>query len=267
MNDTARALVRAAKEVGDGHRPVIATDADGTLWSGDIGDDLFVEALSHHPMGPTALAALRASAHEVFGDDAPSDLHALALAFIAAYREGRIDIGRICQIQSEALGDRSRAELDALLTLVGGRVAARFRPAVHAVVEEAARAGVPVHVVTGSLGDAVATTLRLAGLTVASVSGAVLRVEGEYVLPALAGPIPLHGAKVDALRAQGAWPPALGMGDGGWDATFLRGCAVPLLVHPSDALLSAMAATGGVMILRDGSVTAREPAASTSPQE
>jgi hypothetical protein len=30
------------------------------------------------------------------------------------------------------------------------------------------------------------------------------------------------------------------MGDGGWDATFLRGCALPLLVHPKASLLDAM---------------------------
>ena len=64
-------------------------------------------------------------------------------------------------------------------------------------------------------------------------------------------------ADIDALHAVGAWPPALGLGDGGWDATFLGGCAVPLLVHPSDALLHAMLPVGGVMILRDGLVSPR----------
>ena len=106
--------------------------------------------------------------------------------------------------------------------------------------------------------DAVAATLRLAGLQHATVSGATLSAEGDRVLPSLARPIPLHGAKVDALQAAGAWPPALGMGDGGWDATFLGGCAVALLVHPSAALLDAMNSTTGVMILRDGLVSPHE---------
>ncbi|MDO9017651.1 MAG: HAD family hydrolase [Deltaproteobacteria bacterium] len=257
-----RGMVRAAGAVAPPHRPVIATDADGTLWEGDIGDDLFVEALSHHPVGALALSGLRDGAREVFGDRSPSDLRELALALIAAYRAGEVSIERICQIQSEVLGDRTRAELDALLDLVAARVAARIRPAVRVIVEEAASAGVAVHVVTGSLGAAVANTLRRAGLAHATVSGATLRVEGDRVLPSLAHPIPLHGGKVDALRAVGAWPPALGLGDGGWDATFLGGCAVPLLVHPSDALLHAMVPVGGVMILRDGLVSPRR----TGPQ-
>ncbi len=173
-----------------------------------------------------------------------------------------MSIERICQIQSEVLGDRTRAELDALLDLVAARVAARIRPAVRVIVEEAARAGVAVHVVTGSLGAAVAqTTLRRAGLAHATISGATLRAEGDRVLPSLAHPIPLHGGKVDALRAVGAWPPALGLGDGGWDATFLGGCAVPLLVHPAPALLHAMLPVGGVMILRDGLVSPRRTSA------
>jgi phosphoserine phosphatase len=255
-----RALVRAVRSAPSPYRPIIATDADGTLWEGDIGDDLFIEALSNHPVGPVALAGLRHGAREVFGDAAPEDLRELALAFIDAYRGGRMSIEHICKIQSEVLGDRTQAALDALLALVAERVAARIRPAVRLIVEEAGRSGVEVHVVTGSLAGAVAATLRRAGLVHATVSGATLRTEGDRVLPVLARPIPLHGGKVDALQAAGAWPPALGMGDGGWDATFLGGCAVPLLVHPSPALLDAMSPVAGVMILRDGCVSPRTPA-------
>ncbi len=252
-----RDLVTAARTVRSPYRPLIATDADGTLWEGDIGDDLFVEALSHHPVGPLALAGLREGAQDVFGDEAPADLRELALAFIGAYKVGRISIERICQIQSEVLGDRTQAALDALIARVAEQVAARIRPSVRIIVEEAALTNVPVHVVTGSLGAAVAMTLRHAGLAHATVSGAVLCIEGDRVLPKLAHPIPLHGAKVDALQAAAAWPPALGMGDGGWDANFLGGCAVALLVHPSAALLEAMIPVGGVMILRDGLVSPR----------
>lgn len=249
------ALVAAARAVPSPYRPVIATDADGTLWEGDIGDDLFLEALAHHPIGPEAREGLRRGAVEVFGDQGPADPRELALAFISAYRSGRMSIERICQLQAESLGDRPAADFDALIETVAARVAARIRPAVRVIVEEAARVGVAVHVVTGSLGAAVSTALRIAGMTHATAAGGTLVVRDGRVLPSLVGPIPLHGGKVTALQAAGAWPPALGMGDGGWDSTFLGGCAVPLLVHPAPALLDAMASTAGVMILRDGHVT------------
>lgn len=254
MSRELRALVAAARTVAPPHRPLIATDADGTLWEGDIGDDLFVEALSTLPLGPTAGEGLRVAAAEVFGPAAPAEPADLALAFIAAYRAGRLSIERICQLQAESLGDRPQAEFDALIETVARRVAGRIRPAVRVIVEEAASADVALHVVTGSLGVAVAATLRIAGLRFASVSGGVLLARDGHVLPELAGPIPLHGGKVTALESVGAWPPAMGMGDGGWDSTFLRGCAVPLLVHPSPTLLDAMVSTAGVMILRDGLV-------------
>ncbi len=253
--DRLRALVEAARTVSSPCRAVIATDADGTLWEGDIGDDLFLEALAHHPIGPDAREGLRRGALEVFGDEGPADPRELALAFIGAYRSGRMSIERICQLQAESLGDRPAAEFDALIETVAARVALRIRPAVRVIVEEAARVEVAVHVVTGSLGIAVSTALRLGGLTHATAAGGTLVVRDGRVLPSLVGPIPLHGGKVTALQAAGAWPPALGMGDGGWDSTFLRGCAVPLLVHPTPALLDAMVATAGVMILRDGLVT------------
>ena len=55
-----REMVHAAGAIAPPHRPVIATDADGTLWEGDIGDDLFVEALSHHPVGSRSRACATA---------------------------------------------------------------------------------------------------------------------------------------------------------------------------------------------------------------
>jgi hypothetical protein len=52
----------------------------------------------------------------------------------------------------------------------------------------------------------------------------------------------LDGAVRDgcALTAAGAWPASLGLGDGGWDVTFLRDVHLPVLVHPKPALVEAM---------------------------
>ena len=259
LADTLRPFIDGVLGCAPPHRAVIASDADGTIWRGDIGDDLFIEALTRHPVGPVAREDLQRHARELLGSSAPSSLPDLAHAFVDAYRAGHIDIVRICELQACALGDRSVAELDALVDVVAGAARERVRPDVRALFDLAARAGVAVHVVSGSLGLAVARTLDAAGVAYASVSGAELAVDDAHVRAALAGPIPLHAGKVRALEAVGAWPPALGLGDGGWDAPFLQGCEAALLVHPAPALARAMAGHPRLLVLRDGTVAALEP--------
>ncbi|HEY5145331.1 MAG TPA: haloacid dehalogenase-like hydrolase, partial [Polyangiaceae bacterium] len=38
---------------------LVATDGDGTLWSGDVGEDLFHAFLDHGRVEPAAMQALR----------------------------------------------------------------------------------------------------------------------------------------------------------------------------------------------------------------
>jgi phosphoserine phosphatase len=107
-----------------------------------------------------------------------------------------------------------------------------------------------VHVVTGSLGLAVEATLRHAGIAFDSVSGGVLRVVEGVVGAELERHPPLFEGKVTALREGGCWPAALGLGDGGWDHTFLREVHVPVLVHPQPALEHAMRDVSRAITLR-----------------
>ncbi len=239
MNPLAAILDRALAAPVVYHRAV-ATDADGTLWSVDVGDLLFSTVGRRRDIRTEALATLRRHAAEHL-PHVPDDPAELTEALLARYAAGDIPIGPMCTLEAEALGARSTAELSDLLDDVGAAVAETVRPEARALLTDARARGFTVHVVSGSLGAAVEAVLRIAGLPYDTVSGAVLQTVDGHVAPTLAGPIPLFDGKVRALAAAGAWPAALGMGDGGWDVTFLRDVHVPVLMHPKPALEAAMA--------------------------
>ena len=233
------ALIAALAEVPAGFHQTVATDADGTLWSTDVGDEIFValgEAGDFRGGGRDALIdRARGYLSEVPADDV-----ALARALMREYQAGRIEIGAMCELQAEAVGDRSERDLADLYDRVAARVAPTVRPEVRELLIALRARGFTVHVVSGSLGDAVARCLTAAGVPYDTVAGATLARDGDRVLPTLAGAVPLFDGKVRALTAAGAWPSSLGLGDGGWDVTFLRDVHLPVLVHPKPALVEAM---------------------------
>lgn len=236
---SVREVVARLEETPDGFVRVVATDADGTLWESDVGDALFRLVASRDMVADAVRPQVAAFCARFLGA-VPEGIPAQAEALIAGHAAGRVPVEPLCDLEAEAVGERSQREFEALLDEVAEMFLPRIRRASVELLDRLRDRGFAVHVVSGSLAALVEATLSRAGVSVDRVSGGRLRREGDRVCALLDGPIPLHGGKVDALESAGHWPAALGMGDGGWDATFLRGCALPLLVHPKHALREAM---------------------------
>ncbi|MFO0625720.1 MAG: HAD family hydrolase [Polyangiales bacterium] len=247
-------VVEALREVPPGFARAVATDADGTLWEGDVGDALFRLVVARDALSDASRAALAQRCAAWLGE-VPSSTRAPAEARISGHAAGRVDIRDLCDLEAACAGDRPQDAFDELLETVARDHARHMRDESVRLLDALRGAGFAIHVVTGSLGALVRATLRVAGVAVDHVSGGELAVREGAVTSSLVAPIPLHGGKVDALRAAGHWPAAVGMGDGGWDATFLRGCALPLLVHPKPALLAAMKDHPQVARLSDVPIT------------
>jgi phosphoserine phosphatase len=173
----------------------------------------------------------------------------MAHALMARYRAGQMSIEAICELEAEALGERTHDEVAAVYARVAERVAASVHDDVRALLRALRARGWSVHVVSGSLGDAVAACMRYAEIPFDTAAGAALVREGGAVRARLAAAVPLFEGKVHALREVGAWPAGLGLGDGGWDVSFLRECALPVLVRPKPTLLDAMAGHPHAVVL------------------
>src|SRR4051812_15920988 len=90
----AELIARLEEAFPDPRSIVVATDGDGTLWSGDVGEDFFFSFTRDKRVRHAARAGLLAMAEEYAvthgGDDA-------AQALYRAYAEGRVPEDRICE--------------------------------------------------------------------------------------------------------------------------------------------------------------------------
>ena len=189
MTPSAAELVAAVRAVPSGG--CIATDADGTLWAADVGDDV-VRCAAEHPLWrhldvdlPAYLARVEADYHTAVRD---------AATLLAQVDEGA-----------------ARAALSAYL-------APRLGPRRYLIdaLEEAVARGARVHVVSASPRVAAEEGLRLLGLTW-PVLGIEAKASGGFVEP-----VPVDEGKPAAWAALGFAPPDLSLGDSKWDAGLLR---------------------------------------------
>jgi phosphatidylglycerophosphatase C len=244
---------------GPGRLPaaVLASDADGTLWDGDVGVDLFEALLAERAFREPAREALAGEARAV-GLPAGGDANDLARALYDAHLAGRYESEPAFAMMAWACAGYRRGELRAVCDRVldARGFEARVRPALRAVLRWAGERGVEVYVVSASpLEMVLAATARLgiapervAAMTpAAGVDGALLArldgpvVYGEGKLAALE--IVRPGARASLLAA---------FGDSAYDAALLRAARVPVAVTPSPALVALARAIDGIVELDRG---------------
>lgn len=233
---TARIDAEAARAPGG----AIATDGDGTLWSGDIGEDFFAALLQddrllaavHDPLAEEARAA---------GLDAGGGAVAIAHRIHAAYLAGTFSEERVCEIMTWAVAGWRADDVDAFAEEVVSAVklAGRLHGEALRVVEHARARGVEVHLVSASPRPIVFAAARLVGIDVACVTAATERTAADgTVLPAVHRPIPYGEGKVERLREKlGARPLYAAMGDNAFDVALLNASRTPIAIRPKARLL------------------------------
>jgi HAD superfamily phosphoserine phosphatase-like hydrolase len=220
---------------------VIASDADGTLWDGDVGIELFEALLAARGARAEAREALEAEARFV-GIDAEGDAAAIVAALYEAYAADRYAHDRAFAMMAWVFAGWTRAELDAFCARVldAGRIEARLRPELRDVFRWAEAHGVPAYVVSASPVAVVEAAVARLGLPTAGVVAMTPAVDaGGVILPRLAGPIVYGEGKLAALEAAcpGARKALLAaFGDSAYDAAMLRAARVPVAVTPAPRL-------------------------------
>lgn len=235
--ETVRLRLREAARVSP--TGAVAFDGDGTLWSGDVGED-FLEAL-------LAEDAFSADAFELFGSDAArfgvparDGAKAQLEALFEAYGHGRFPEDRICELIALAVAGRPIAEIDAFASrLVETRgLAARLHGECVALLDEARSLGLEAFVVSASPRPIVVAAARLVDVDPDHVIAATARTAGGLSTRAIDAPIPYGPGKVTRLRgAIGERPVVLAAGDNVFDLAMLAEAAVPVAIRPKQRLL------------------------------
>lgn len=228
---------------------VLATDADGTIWDGDVGYDLFEALLSSKGVREAAHEALIAEA-EAFGVSAEGSPTDVATALCAAHLTEQYPHDRAFAMMAWAFAGWSEDELRAFAdeVLDRGKIEARIRPAMREILTWADRRRVPIYVVSASPIAIVEVGTKRLGVTITRALAMTPAIgEDGTLLPRLAGPVVYGEGKVRALEQAGVLGTLLAaFGDSAYDAAMLRRAHVPVAVTPAPRLVELLPGIAGV---------------------
>lgn len=228
---------------------VLATDADGTIWDGDVGVDLFEALLASKGVREAALAALRVEALE-FGVPAEGSPTEVASALNAAHVTEQYPHDRAFAMMAWAFAGWSRDEVLAFAAKVldEGQIESRIRPEMRQILRWAEGRDVPIYVVSASpIAIIEVGTARLGVHVTGALAMTPALGEGDLLLPHLDGPVVYGDGKVRALEHAGVASRLLGaFGDSAYDAAMLRVARVPVAVTPAPRLVALLPGIAGV---------------------
>jgi len=242
----------AAEAARDGGAGVVATDGDGTLWGGDIGEDLFFAFVDHGRIEEPALEAIRREAHAHALSDAGSGRE-VARRIYDAYVEGRFPEERVCELMAWCFAGWKREEVVALARSVVNEcgLEARLHREVLVVLEHARAAGITTILVSASPVAVVEEAGGRVGFGPGDIVAAHPRVQGDVVQADVDRPIPYGPGKVSRLRERIGADRTLyaALGDNAFDVALLASARVGVAVRPKPRLRERAHEVPGVVEL------------------
>jgi phosphoserine phosphatase len=230
---------------------LLAFDADGTLWSGDVGVDDFEALLTENAVLPAALPMLRdeaASAGLPLVDDATAQANIL----YGAYGRGAYPEENAFRVMACAFAGFSKEAVRrfAIKVAEAAGLRARLHPEIGPLISWAARQGIRRYVVSASHAIVVTSCIELLGLPIDGVF-AMSQVEQDGTLIArLHQPVTYGAGKTAALRAGVAGMTLLGaFGDSAFDLQLLREARLAVAVRPKAELRARAAECYGLVEL------------------
>lgn len=231
--------------------PVLAFDADGTLWSGDVGNDLFEALIAEEAVREEARAALlvEARAAGTLEDGSTTDI---AQGLYRALAGGTYEEARAFAMMAWVFAGFSLAEAESFARrVVAARgLDARLHRFLSPVLAWAEAEKVPVWVVSASPRWIVEIGVALLGVPAHRVVAMTPRMQDGRIAAELAGR-PVYGDdKPVALREACPGGTLLGaFGDSSYDVPMLAASRVPVGVRPKAGLLARAAEVPSLVVV------------------
>jgi len=238
-------LVRAAPS------GLFAFDADGTLWSGDVREDVFQLAVNEGLLRDESRDALarEASTHAI---EASGSASAIAARLAAAHLAGSYPERDAYAMMTWCYAGFSVEELTHLAqrAFEETRLRERLHEELAPILALARKAHVPVAVVSASPLPIVREAVRLWELDAEAVTASRAAVGAGRFLDYLAAPVPYAEAKPAALAALFANHLLLAsFGDSAFDIELLLAARVGVAVRPKPALVARLAELESIVTL------------------
>ncbi|MCK6533930.1 MAG: haloacid dehalogenase-like hydrolase [Polyangiaceae bacterium] len=249
---SAEALVLRLDRLRRGRTPaVLAFDGDGTLWSGDVAEDVFHWAIERELLTGVPAAPLVAIAR-AHGLTLSGSSNEVAAGLFTAYVAGTFPERAVCEIMAwcfagHALGDLRRFARQALDdTGLDARVTRALAP----VVDWAKNQRVRMVIISASPRFIVEEAARRWDVGPHDIAATTPAIESGRMLPRLATPVPYGPTKVvfgRELFQDSAW--LASFGDSPFDLDMLGAAELAVAVRPKPALLEALPALPRSVVL------------------
>ncbi|HEX4514345.1 MAG TPA: haloacid dehalogenase-like hydrolase [Polyangiaceae bacterium] len=239
-----------ALELAASPKGALSFDGDGTLWSGDVGEDFFYGILDSGKLSELAADAIMRAAAES-GVTLGAGAALTARNIYDTYLAGRFDEERVCELMTWINAGWTATETTAFVTsVISEKFAARIHPEVRIVIDEARRAGHEIFVVSASPRPIVEAAAAIVGVPSTHVLAATAVLEGDRFAARVHRPIPYGAGKASALRSKiGALPLLAAFGDNAFDAEMLAMSERPIAVRPKARLLNLAHEIRGIRLL------------------
>jgi phosphatidylglycerophosphatase C len=249
---TPEELITELEAHFDSQQPcVLAFDGDGTLWSGDVGEDVFRFAVTHGRLREEARAALDVEASKR-GFEVFADPNASAMYLFDMYVAGRYPERDICELMTWCYAGHSLEEMRELAreALDATRHAQRLHEELRPILERARACRVRTVVISASPRASVEEATRAWGFAPEDIAASTPRIEGNRIASAMEGAVPYAAGKVAAGRALfGGARWVASFGDNVFDLEMMQEAALGVAVRPKPALEARLAEIAGVLRL------------------
>jgi len=221
----------------------VATDGDGTLWSGDVGDDVFHAMLDRGELRAAAVETI-ANVASQHGVSASGEGKAVLQRVYEAYRSGAFDERSMYELMAIAFGGWTRDEVRTFVCDVLERegLARRIHAELAHLVAWFKAEGLRVVLVSASPRYVVEEAAAFAGIDRRDVVAVTPHWKDDVMLTDVERPIPYADGKVSGLRRHAGDAPLIAaFGDNAFDFAMLAESAVPIAIRPKQRLLDRAA--------------------------
>jgi phosphatidylglycerophosphatase C len=229
----------------------LSFDADGTLWSGDVGEDVFRFAVENGRLREAARTEIDRQA-QIRGFARFSDVNATAQQLFEAYLQGNYLEREICELMTWCYAGFSVQEMVALVreALAAAKHAQRLNEELRPVLDFAHRHGLRTIVVSASPRITVEVAASVWGFHARDIAAATPRIVSGVIAAEMAAPVPYGADKCVAGRALLGHAHWLGaFGDNVFDVEMLQEAEVGVAVRPKPALRARLQELPNVRLL------------------
>lgn len=245
-------IIARLKSVRQPGPAALAFDADGTLWSGDVGEDTFECACRDDALKLDGRAALAKIATEHGVSSSGSTAH-VAEALYAGYKAGVVTERLMCEVMTICYSGYTEDSLRELASgyLTSRGLPGRARTVLIDVIAWARREGIRCVVISASPTVIVKEGLRLAGIRVDDVGGAVAKTDAAgLILPEMAAPLPYGPQKcVVGQRLLEGFDWLASFGDNAFDVDMMCTARSAFAIFPKPALVARLSEVPNVVVV------------------